>query len=155
MNAVELLKTQHEELRSLFEKIDATEDVHERHDLVGRIVDKLQLHTTLEEETLYPALKSAAPEMVLEAYEEHHVVDLVLGEIPDIDFRDESFPAKMAVLRELVERHADEEEKEMFPLAQRLGERTLAEIAAKMDARIRAGEVTRLERAESPHATAH
>ena len=156
MDAIELLKTQHAEVRSLFDKIEAGHDRDELHDMLGRIADKLTLHTRLEEEILYPALKSLAEEMVLEAYEEHHVVDLVLRAVPAIDVEAESFKAKMTVLCELIEHHVAEEEKEMFPLATRLGAEKLAELGAQMDARMRAGEVTQVEPGPGPQvATAH
>ncbi len=154
MNAVELLKTQHAEVRSLFDKIEAAHGAEELHDALGRIADKLTLHTKLEEEILYPALKSLAEEIVLEAYEEHHVVDLLVRELPDVDIGGESFRAKMTVLCELVEMHVVEEEKEMFPLAERLGADTLARLGAEMDARIRAGQVTHVEPGPGPQAMA-
>jgi hemerythrin-like domain-containing protein len=75
--------------------------------------------------------------MVLEAFEEHHVVDLVLAELPELDPEDERFAAKMTVLSELVEHHADEEEKEMFPMAERkLGAERIAELGRQMAARM-------------------
>jgi hypothetical protein len=73
--------------------------------------------------------------MILEAFEEHHVVDLVLAELPQIDPEDERFHAKMTVLHELVDHHVKEEEKEMFKLAQKLGRTELAELGERMEAR--------------------
>jgi DNA-directed RNA polymerase specialized sigma24 family protein len=54
--------------------------------------------------------------MVLEAYEEHGVVKLVLGQLPQVDPEDERFHAKMTVLKEMIEHHVQEEEGEMFKL---------------------------------------
>src|SRR5204863_27059 len=69
-----------------------------------------------------------AEEMIDEAFEEHHVVDLVLAELPTVDPEDERFAAKMTVLSELVEHHADEEEEEMFPMCEKkLGRARLEE----------------------------
>ena len=76
-----------------------------------------------------------AEEMVNEALEEHHVVDLVLNELPQVDPEDERFEAKMTVLSELVLHHADEEEREMFKLATKLGKEKLEELAEQMQAR--------------------
>jgi hypothetical protein len=73
--------------------------------------------------------------MVAEALEEHHVVKLVLRELPQVDPEDERFEAKMTILSELVEHHADEEEEEMFKTAQRLGDDELKELGARMQAR--------------------
>jgi hypothetical protein len=75
-----------------------------------------------------------AEEMVDEAFEEHHVVDLVLGELPQVDPEDERFEAKMTVLSELVEHHVEEEEHEMFPLAEKkLGAERMKELAQQME----------------------
>jgi hypothetical protein len=79
-----------------------------------------------------------AEEMVLEAYEEHHVVKLVLAELPRVNPEDERFEAKMTVLSELVEHHAEEEEKEMFKLAQKLGKGELEALGEQMEKRFEA-----------------
>ena len=74
--------------------------------------------------------------MVLEAYEEHHVVKTILKELPRLDPKAENFEAKMTVLKELVGHHVEEEEKEMFPMAERqLGADRSREIAEEMAAR--------------------
>ncbi len=74
--------------------------------------------------------------MVAEALEEHHVVKLVLADLPHVDPEDERFEAKMTVLSELVEHHADEEEKEMFKSAQRLGDHELEALGELMETRM-------------------
>jgi len=51
--------------------------------------------------------------MIPEAYEEHHVVKLVLQELPKVDLDDERFEAKVTVLAELIDHHVEEEEEEM------------------------------------------
>ena len=74
-----------------------------------------------------------AREMTMEAFEEHHVVDLVLAELPKVDPEDERFEAKMTVLMELVEHHVEEEEEEMFKLAQKLGNDELKALGERME----------------------
>jgi hypothetical protein len=75
--------------------------------------------------------------MVPEAYEEHHVVKLVLNELPQISAMDERFEAKMTVLEELIDHHVEEEEKEMFKAAQRLGADELDILGQRMEQRAR------------------
>jgi len=70
--------------------------------------------------------------MVLEAYEEHHVVKLVLAELPEVDPEGERFEAKMTVLEQLVEHHVDEEEDEMFKLADKLDDDELETLGERM-----------------------
>jgi iron-sulfur cluster repair protein YtfE (RIC family) len=107
---------------------------------MDQIANELKIHIRIEEEIFYPAVReigtAKAEEMVDEAYEEHHVVDLVLAELPNVDPEDERFAAKMTVLSELVEHHADEEEKEMFKSAERLGDDELEALGERMEARL-------------------
>ena len=139
MKATDLLKKQHREVKQLFKKVEKTENTNQRRQLMNQIVQELQVHTKIEEELFYPAMRETpskkAEEMVNEAFEEHHVVDLVLAELPQVNPDDERFEAKMTVLSELVLHHADEEEKEMFKLASKLGKEELAELAEQMQAR--------------------
>jgi hemerythrin HHE cation binding domain-containing protein len=142
MKATDLLKKQHKEVKALFKKIENTEGARERRRLMNEISIALEGHTAIEEEMFYPAVRGLetqkAEEMILEAFEEHHVVKLVLAELPQVDPADDRFEAKMTVLSELVEHHADEEEKEMFKLAQKLGKDELEALGEQMEARFEA-----------------
>jgi iron-sulfur cluster repair protein YtfE (RIC family) len=138
MKATDLLKKQHKSVKALFKKVEDTEDGRRRRQLMEEIANELKMHTQIEEEIFYPAVRevgtSKAEEMVDEAYEEHHVVDLVLAELPNVDPEDERFAAKMTVLSELVEHHADEEEDEMFPMAEKkLGKERLRQLGEQME----------------------
>ena len=136
MDPLSMLKKQHREVEALFKKAEKAGQANARRQLVDQIVSKLEMHTQLEEEIVYPAIREVrnkkAEEMVLEAYEEHAVVKLVLGQLPDADPEDERFPAKITVLSELVKHHVQEEEKEMFKLAQRLGKEELRSLGEQM-----------------------
>jgi hemerythrin-like domain-containing protein len=139
MKATDLLKKQHREVEKLFKEVEGAEDARTRRRLLDEIGEKLKLHTSIEENIFYPAVKEIetkkAEEMVLEAFEEHHVVDLVLAELPKVDPEAETFEAKMTVLKELVEHHVEEEEDEMFPMAEKkFGREKSQELAAQMEA---------------------
>lgn len=137
MKATDLLKKQHRQVKTLFKQLEKTEDARGRRQLMDQVADALKLHTRLEEEVFYPAVAEMgtqkAREMIMEAFEEHHVVDLVLAELPKVDPEDERFEAKMTVLSELVEHHVEEEESEMFKLAQKLGADELKELGERME----------------------
>lgn len=139
MNALDLLKKQHKEVKSLFGKLEKTEDGRSRRQLLEQVATQLEIHTKIEEEIFYPAVKELptrqAQEMVAEAYEEHHVVDLVLADLRGVDPADERFAAKITVLSELVLHHAEEEEKEMFKMAKRLGTPRLKALGQELQAR--------------------
>jgi hypothetical protein len=141
MKATNLLEMQHREVEKLFAKVLKSDGAKERKQLATEIQSKLEAHTTIEEEIFYPAYREAATtkkgeDLVLEAYEEHHVVKLVLAELPKVDAAAESFRAKMTVLKELIEHHVEEEEKEMFPDAEKkLGKERLDVLGEEMDKR--------------------
>jgi hypothetical protein len=140
MKATEMLKKQHRQVSALFKEALGTENAKERRELCDEIAHALEVHTRIEEEIFYPAFREAAgtkkhEELVLEAYEEHHVVKLVLAELPEVDPEDETFEAKITVLKELVEHHVEEEQDEMFPAAEKkLGRERLEELAEQMQA---------------------
>jgi len=138
--ATKLLEKQHREVERSFAAALGTDDARERRSAMNDILRQLTMHTDIEETIFYPAVRGIgteqATDMVLEAYEEHHVVKLVLKELPKVDPKAETFEAKMTVLKELVEHHVQEEEKEMFPLAERnLGSERSRELAEAMAAR--------------------
>jgi len=136
MNATELLKKQHREVKALFAEAKKVEPA-ERRRVLDEITEKLQAHMTIEEDIFYPAVREIGTkktdEIVPEAYEEHHVVKLVLDELPDVDLDAESFEAKVTVLDELIEHHVEEEESEMFKVARKLGTERLAELGSEME----------------------
>ena len=85
MDALKLLKKDHDEVKKMLKDLEATTDraVKTRQDLFGRLRFSLTVHEQMEEAVLYPALKEheETREIALEAYEEHDVVDTILGEL--------------------------------------------------------------------------
>jgi hypothetical protein len=138
MKATELLKKQHREVKTLFGRAKKAKS-SERREVMDEITAKLSAHMLIEEEIFYPALRQLETKktngMIPEAFEEHHVVKLVLGELPDVDLEDEQFAAKVTVLDELIEHHVEEEESEMFKTAEKLGAERLAELGKEMELR--------------------
>jgi hemerythrin-like domain-containing protein len=130
-DAIALLKADHETVRGLLDKLEkSTERAPDRRrKLLADIEGEILVHTTIEEEIFYPAYRDAVSKkedrkLYQEAKEEHHVVDLVMPELKDTDPGSEVFGAKAKVLKELIEHHADEEEKQMFPRARKVMERS-------------------------------
>ena len=121
MNAIRLLKDDHDKVKKLLNQGDATTERAEktRADLLATIKRELTVHEEIEESIFYPALKEhpKAKEIVLEAYEEHNVVDTVMAELEATDVTDERWAAKFTVMKENIEHHIEEEEGEMFKQA--------------------------------------
>ena len=126
MDAITLLKDDHDRLKKLLNELDATTErgVKTREQLFGRVKDELTVHESIEEEIFYPALKEhpKTKEITLEAYEEHHVVDMVMKEIEGLPFDDERWGAKFTVMKENIEHHIEEEEGQMFKQARQVFE---------------------------------
>jgi hemerythrin superfamily protein len=143
MNAIELLKEDHDRVRELLARLVDTspEAVDQRPDLLQTIEQELKIHTQLEEEIFYPAFKEADGKenerMYFEAKEEHRAVEsLVLPDLKQTDPGNTSFSGRAKVLKELVEHHAQEEEEEMFERAREcLSEDDLAQLGERMRAR--------------------
>lgn len=129
-NAIESLVQDHERVRGLMNRIDATTSrgASTRLKLLAQLEMELKIHSKVEEEVFYPAFLDAARndderQLFFRSTEEHHIVDMFFPEIKANVKNDEQFRAKMQVLRELIEHHAGEEEKEMFPRARTLFDR--------------------------------
>jgi len=137
-DAIALLKQDHEKVRGLLGQLENASGAR-RDKLLGQVEHELKIHTQIEEEIFYPAYRDAArskedKKLYFEAVEEHHVVDLVIpdtheGQTP------EELKAKAKVLKDIVEHHAEEEEKEMFPRARKVMDkeelRSLGEMMAR------------------------
>ena len=121
MNGLDLLRADHRRVEKLLAQLDDTseEDLERRRELFRDLTDEMQAHEIIEEEILYPALKDhpKAREVVLEGYEEHHVVDTIMSELDDVPFDDETWAAKFNVMKENIEHHIEEEEDDMFDQA--------------------------------------
>lgn len=120
MNALTLLKQDHNNVNALFERFEQSGDsAHAtKRKIVDQIIEQLSVHAVIEEQVFYPAVREAvesAEGTVLEALEEHHVVKWTLSELEKMAPTDERFDAKTTVLIEAVRHHVEEEENDLFP----------------------------------------
>jgi len=121
MNAIELLKEDHDKVDKLFQTVKANEDGDHR-DTFEKIKAELEVHTHIEETIFYPKIKEEGDEelkkIVLEGVEEHHQVKMFLRELSGLVEDSEKFQPKLKVLMEDVSHHVMEEEGQMFPMIQ-------------------------------------
>ncbi len=121
MDALTLLKTDHDKVKKLLADGEETTERAEkgRTELFATLKEEMLIHERIEEEIFYPALKEhpKAKEIVLEGFEEHHVVDQIMGELEATPVTDEQWAAKFKVMKENIEHHIEEEEGEMFEQA--------------------------------------
>ena len=140
MNAVQLLKSDHDRVKKMLEELDATTERAEkgRTEGLAKLKEELTVHEAIEEEIFYPALKrfAEAKDIVLEAYEEHDVVDSIMAELEQTPVEDETWHAKFTVMKENLEHHIEEEEGEMFKQARDVMDASEIEsLGAEMEAR--------------------
>ena len=121
LDALTLLRKDHELVKDLMNKMDKEEDADQLSSMFEQLVDELGIHERIEEEIFYPALQKLpnAKEDVLEAYEEHHLVDEIVKEM-DVETDDDKWKAKFTVMKENVEHHIKDEEEKLFPKAEKL-----------------------------------
>jgi hemerythrin superfamily protein len=123
MKATRLLKDDHGAVKKLLAEFGRTTSraPKRRQQLVDEIAKELEIHSTIEEEILYPAVRrlSGGQGVVSEAESEHRKVDGLVAEAQRMDMGSDEVLAKVRELRDAVMHHATEEEAEMFPLAER------------------------------------
>lgn len=111
-DAIALLKADHRKVEQLFASFEEAKGASSKEKLAREICTELKIHTMLEEEIFYPALRGKIEDDMLdEAYVEHDGAKVLINDIeaggPDEQFYD----AKVKVLSEEIEHHVGEEEK--------------------------------------------
>jgi hemerythrin superfamily protein len=117
MNALEILKHDHQKVKELFQEATHVSDTSKRKDLFDKIDTELEIHAHIEETVFYPAVEDheELKDMVAEALEEHEEAKTLLEELEEIGVDSHEFGSKLQQLIEAVEHHVEEEEGEMFP----------------------------------------
>jgi len=137
MNAIELLKKDHQKIKDILESIANSRPtaLKTREKLINKLYDLISLHAALEEKLIYPlGMKhTALKNLTREAYEGHKAVEVLLKKALKIETNDESWLAKCIVIKENLEHHLKEEEENMLPaLSKILSKDDLADIGKKM-----------------------
>ncbi len=136
--AIEMLKEDHAKVQKAFkefEKMDR-EDLEAVQQLVQTVCEDLTIHTTLEEEIFYPAVRDAIEDedVMNEAQVEHETAKMLIEQLENMGPDDPNFHATFTVLGEYVNHHIEEEEDEMFPQAKKT-ELDFEDLAQRMKTR--------------------
>ncbi len=125
-DACSLLDADHRNVKKLFKEYEALTESKARsapqkkRELADRICRELTVHTQIEDEIFYPALRGAskaAASMLDEAEVEHASAKDLIAQIEQGDESDPKFDARVTVLGEYVDHHVREERNEIFPKA--------------------------------------
>jgi len=133
MNPITFLEKQHRKVERLFKKLEGKP--RDAGDVLTELANDLAAHMTIEQEIFYPAIKQAEPDLVLESYEEHAIAEIALKRLLATDPEDEAFKARVVSLKELIQHHVEEEEKELLPAAEKaLDSEQLEQLGEQMKA---------------------
>lgn len=142
MDAIKMLKDDHRKVKDLFRAYaNAGGDAFKaKQEIADQVFAELEVHTALEEEIFYPAVRAkadgAGKAHVAEGMEEHHVAKILIAELKALTSEDEAFAAKFKVLSENVEHHIKEEEDELLPDAKKkLGHDGIEVLGDQMESR--------------------
>lgn len=136
MNATQLLKKQHDQVKELFEEFEQAEDEESKRLAFEQLADDLAAHATIEERLFYPAVyRGDLKDQLEEAVEEHLSMKRVIADLLEMNVEEEQFEAKMTVLKEQLEVHVEDEEGELFPKVSRdFASQELEALGRKMEA---------------------
>src|SRR5438309_11854164 len=135
MNALEILKQDHQKVKELFHEAIRGEQ-NKRKDLFDKLDTALEIHAYIEETVFYPAIEQheELKDMVAEALEEHQEVKMLLEEIEELGSESHDCGARLQELMESVEHHVAEEEGEMFAKVREVfDERELEELGNQLN----------------------
>jgi hemerythrin-like domain-containing protein len=138
VDAIDLLKQDHDKVERAFKQFEKMD----RHDaeacrrLIRSVCEELKVHSALEEEVFYPALRQAIDDQDLmnEAAVEHETAKMLIDQLDSMAADDSSYYATFTVLGEYVRHHIKEEQGEMFPEAKK-SKLDLAALGERMRAR--------------------
>jgi iron-sulfur cluster repair protein YtfE (RIC family) len=135
MNAIELLKQDHDKVEQLFQKVKGEQG--DTRELFEQIRVELEVHTQIEEQIFYPYLLENGDEelqtITKEGLQEHHQAKILLREIEGLSDESDALDPKLQVLMEDITHHVQEEEGEMFPLVvEQIDGETLNELGEEL-----------------------
>jgi hemerythrin superfamily protein len=131
MPAIDLLQSQHREAESLLQQITQTTG-GARVRLIGALAELLTMHCELEERYFYPMLRAEGMgEVIDRSFGEHGAMKRLLSDIMEMKQRDPRLGDLLARLDQMVRKHVQEEEGEVFPRAREVTDEALMRSAAE------------------------
>jgi hemerythrin-like domain-containing protein len=134
-DAITMLKADHQRVRDLFSQYEATNNQATKRTLAAQVFMELETHAQLEENIFYPAVNEGTdegPDLVKDSVQDHETVHQLIQELQGIQQDTDEFDAKFHELIRNVEHHVEEEESEMFPLAEQELAEDLDEMSEEM-----------------------
>lgn len=123
-DAIAMLIADHRKVKKLFSEFGKLKEEGSDEDkasIVEQICNELKVHTAIEEEIFYPAVRKAIDDADLmdEALVEHAGAKELIAQLEEASPDDDLYDAKVTVLGEQIDHHVEEEEGDMFPKAKK------------------------------------
>ena len=138
-SAIDMLKEDHAKVRKAFKEFENMDrsDTETCRQVVKTVCEDLKVHTTLEEEIFYPAVRAAIEDedIMNEAAVEHETAKMLIEQLENSGPDDPQYFATFTVLGEYVMHHVKEEEGEMFPQAKKAKDLDLQALGEEMRTR--------------------
>ena len=150
------LKSDHQEVKKVLKTLEATTEKSgkRRQHLLLRLKTLLVPHSRAEERVLYERLKESdvkhAAALAFEGYEEHAVVDHLMEQLEATSPADKKWTALMAVVKENLEHHIDEEENAIFKKARQAFDRETAVAMCAAFQRLKVGYLAEVKAGKTP-----
>ena len=134
MDALQMLRDDHRKVKDLFRQFEEADDKATKKGIVDAVLVELEIHTTLEEEIFYPAVRRQGEtgDMMDHAEEEHHAAERLMDELSRMTPDNDSYDAKFSVLVDSIKEHIDDEESQMLPKAAEVGMARLERLGEQM-----------------------
>jgi hemerythrin superfamily protein len=136
MRATDLLREDHRRVHDMLLRFEALPpgETGGRQALLQRIVQELDVHATIEEETFYPAVR-AASRRIDDAEAGHAHLRRVIAEVEASEPASDGFAGGVRLIKQIVLAHVMEEEGGIFLDAERLGGETLEQLGTQLEQR--------------------
>src|SRR3954468_10349295 len=154
MNLKTLMQAAPARANDLFARLAETSDgaVKTREKLFAELKAELELHTSLEEQHLFPILRRNAEtkDLVAEAIKDNKELRAKLAELEALPKNDEAFPERLKELQKTFRQHARDERRELLPAVQQaLSEEQVQTVVEKIEAGVAEAEKARQDEVEA------
>lgn len=133
-----MIRTDHTHVMSTFHQYEIDTSTQTKQALVNSACLALEIHTQLEEEIFYPAMRSIGMESMVDdkSYPEHDQIRRLIAQLRAMDASDRNYDETFMQLMRTVIHHVADEETVLLPEAERrLDSDRLSELGAQMTKR--------------------
>ena len=138
VDAIDLLRRDHDRVEKAFKEFERTDrqNAEACRRLVQEACEALKVHTAVEEEIFYPAVRKAIDDgdLMNEAAVEHETAKMLIDQLDSMAPDDPNYCPTFTVLGEYVRHHVKQEHDEIFPAAKK-AKLDLAALGERMRAR--------------------